>query len=477
MDNPVPDVANKSWVSYLRDGWDWVRLLFWTGVFGLIVCVWFQSVPAGEWISKGLLLLAFFVVYFLAEGMELAYTDLRDKDEDQLRLSIQARMKDMRLHEAEFYEAREYLVIALVFGATWLSHFEKLKAPWAGEITNEYIRVGYSLLFTTIPFIWLAQSPAKSLATRNSEAFLEFNLVGLLWTGLKYAGKGLDVAGLFLPSQKLTTLFRHSGVFGAARNLPPSNPGFFLAGIRRYGSAACRVDNIVTISQDGAAKLKRTSLIYVAQGKRRDFKMNLSFDSDVVKVTKNEVTVYAFQPPGEKIKELLEIADAVWGQKPHREVVDVTDKVLSSGPVHGDLNKKELDLKAFLLTGMPEGLASLKDRPKFTGALMLRWEIEVETAANAFRMDFGPDSAPEEYFLQLSAPCLEASVVIQFSDDCKAEFVVPETEVTIQSNHHLPEMDRIASMKQVDKKSLILKVPFPLSGAKYSWRWKISKQT
>lgn len=441
----------------------------------MIVCIWFQSVPPGEWVSKGLLLLAFFVVYFLAEGMELAYTDLRDKDEDQLRLSIQARMKDMRLHEAEFYEAREYLVIALVFGATWLSHFEKLRAPWAGEITNEYLRVGYSLLFTTIPFIWLAQSPAKSLATRNSEAFLEFNLVGLLWTGLKYAGKALDVIGLFLPSQKLTTLFRYSGGFGATRNLPPSNPGFFLAGLRRYGSAACRIDNQVTISSDGATTLRRRILTYVVRGKRKDFKMNVRFDSEVVNVLTNTMQVFAFQPPGEKIEELLEIVDAVWAGRAHPKVEEVTDKVLSSKPLHSDLNKKELDLKAFLLTGMPEGLESLKEPPRFTGALMLLWEVELRTAPHAFRMDFAANPEPEEYYLLLSAPCLEANIGIEFAEGCAEEFLEPETEVTIQANRHLPEMDRITSMKRVDKKSLGLRVAFPLHGARYSWRWKVAK--
>ena len=121
----------------------------------------------------GLVLVAGMILvgFFFVAGLEIAYTDLRDKDPGQVSSNVRALLKDMQQHEEIVYVAREWLGVILIVIFAYISDFETIFIPWLGE---RHWRLRFTLLFTTVPLTWLAQGPAKRLAARNSEQFLSF---------------------------------------------------------------------------------------------------------------------------------------------------------------------------------------------------------------------------------------------------------------------------------------------------------------
>ena len=54
------------------------------------------------------------LLFFAVSGLEIAYTDLRDKDPRQLASALQPLITEMQSHEDVVYEAREWLGVVLI---------------------------------------------------------------------------------------------------------------------------------------------------------------------------------------------------------------------------------------------------------------------------------------------------------------------------------------------------------------------------
>lgn len=104
----------RPWNKGLRANRARTRHVLWSTVWlafaGLVTCIWLASAAreeGGWWKAAALVAAGVFILVttLFLEGIEIAYTDLSDKDEEQLGASKKAFDRMTRMGE-KFYEAR-----------------------------------------------------------------------------------------------------------------------------------------------------------------------------------------------------------------------------------------------------------------------------------------------------------------------------------------------------------------------------------
>jgi hypothetical protein len=431
----------------------WLLSIFWCCFLLGMFTTWFDTVQlvhrkngSQHMDSTGAVLSMIFLLaaFFLLAGVEIAYTDLRDKDPSQLKV-VGPLLGDMQKQEDLLYESREWLGVILIVALVFLADFDAIQVPWLGE---RQWRLAFSLLFTTFPLVWLAQAPAKYFARQNSETFLA--RAGFAWPVFKGVGSLIRVLRLRVVSDLVLSPFAN---VSSRRNLPPSNAAFYVSSLKRYGYAMHDCLDRICISGDGSAKLTQDGLIYIVSPERQQLTRRHAFSSDIV---------------GEATIEVLSVRDLA---QPYERLGEIENQI--SGAMKCAPGLAAVDFKGEKLDS-PTGktieflLISRTANPRPDKALLVEYRTVVSCGAGAFSVE---RAQTEHHELHCTFPHHTYRAHLSIDPDAPQSFGNPRCKVTFQQNEHSSEGRRAKIEVERGGKALAFTIQHPLPGAVYRVEW------
>lgn len=440
-----------------------IRLLCFWGSFGMsLFVVWLHSMHASHqnvW-ARCLSYVIGLGIIFVLEGIELAYTDLRDKDEAQLEPMARELLVAIKANEGLFYELREWAAVAVIGCITYLSDMEVIAIPLAGEHTDWPWRFGFVICMTSLPVLWFAQSPAKFLATRNSEAFLTIASEVPFWRRVGLLARASQATGVFELSMALRAGLTRIRRFSTARNLPPSDTAFFVNAIKHYGYGLYALDEHKTLREDGGGDLKQRVLFYFAGGSR--FEVVQHFTLSGVSGSQEVISCHCFASPplGESIEDLEPELDRLWrGEAPgdgFEEIFQPSFRKLFTRSDDG------LTFKLHSPVALPHGIVTAGRRRAEAVVVLLDIHLSI--------MPGSPPADEVFYYKEFTLPCRLYSISV----DCERGQLARATpRVCFHSTDHQRECAKVMDSTTLDKSGWRCDVRYPLPGATYRWDWQV----
>ena len=203
----------------LREAQTFLLWLLWS----LLVVIWLKTLTAlwreGSRMPSLLALVAvgLLILLYFAEGIELAVTDLLDKEPEQLHDPVlQNVLADIQRRSGFFFAQRQVFVVVIIAFVSLVTTYPWIVIPFIGRTTAHNAPFWFSLFFTTFTVLWFCQVTPKRLAVLNSELFLAQSR--FVWRLIQI----MAVFGLPNPSDWLVSeVVRRSG-YARRRNLLPS---------------------------------------------------------------------------------------------------------------------------------------------------------------------------------------------------------------------------------------------------------------
>jgi hypothetical protein len=267
-----------------------VGLSLWTTIVGFSAFTWIASIYFAKGAFVAFLGASAAVLILLAtavlEGLEAAFSELKDKDPHQIQGSAARLHQQLRNMKTAFFETREWSIIALVVAVTLMTEVDPgYQIPGIGYVDSDahlwlfgwrfalghLVRIALSVILTTFPFVWLAQSPGKEVARKNSVQFLRypfshvmvFFLKRIIWPLMRRSG--LLYPSYVADDVALRMLKRSQD----ERALLPSEYAFFIEGVAKYGYGVLFLDEDISIDGKGAITVKSRQLVYIAMPRGR----------------------------------------------------------------------------------------------------------------------------------------------------------------------------------------------------------------
>jgi|GEM_PF-5123127 len=410
------------------------------------------------------------VLLFFVTGLEIAYTNLRDKDSEQVDPQIQGFLIHLQLNEAKLYEAREWFGVALVAILALLCEFDPASPMEFLFRTNIHVlpderiwKFLFALLFTTLPAVWFAQSPAKVLAINNSQNFIR--RASFLRRPLTWTWKLLD----WLHSDALTEL-----VYGRTfrrwkeerRNLSPSNSAFYVSALKRYGSGFHHIEQEITIFADGSAKVTQSGVIHVVSSDKRVFTRTLYLDGKYAGDGRITVTkLFRMPAAAENLKE-IEAQVACCDKTPLPKGFEARDTGdCKASPQPNAMKPNEI---SFVI----QAQSALADTDHAFTALV-GYELECSFQTGSFQT---AEDGEDFYRVNASSPARRLFLQFRFDEFANRRFASPTPQVIIQDQPHKEEEGKItAAISEGERQRLTADIHFPLVGASYGLRWTVWK--
>jgi hypothetical protein len=272
----------------IRNCFHWLATITWTCLGVFLAYAWYISLRAAGHdgflyvISEIMVLSALGVI----AGVEVSFIELRDKDLAQVSDKVRPTLRKMQDAGDDVFRAREWLGVALIFLLTYLCEFEwkfphfavqaahrtHKSIPWLG-LNHEHSKFVMSILFTTLPLVWIAQAPAKYLCFWNSEKFLRHTRFS--WIFLQATISLTNCFHLNTVTELLVSPFR-SHWESQKRNLPPSDAAHYVASLKRYGYGMHDLDEEILIHKDGSTTITQTCIMHLVAGKSDSFLRTLT---------------------------------------------------------------------------------------------------------------------------------------------------------------------------------------------------------
>jgi hypothetical protein len=414
-------------------------------------------------------------VFFMLEGMELAYTELRDKAPDQLPSTIARAIQEINQDRDAFYDAREFIVVLLLAWLTVSSDFEAARLPIVGLTQNRNLTLAFSLVFTSVLVIWFAQSPSKRLATKNSLAFLVVFQFAFVWRYcLKPIGTVMNRLQITYPGHLLATRLERLCAFQGGRNLPPSRRSFYLDALKSYGYSYPFVQDKVIVHHDTSAEFRHSSLVYFTNtAPRSEFSTTFQFDSKIA-FADAKVRTFAVPLVGEQLEPAFEVGlRAIFeGKVLPKEFIERE----SSLELERDLTKPEKQLTYQIHSPSPLP-NSVTDGASGIAAVVYL-EVIVKLHKEAFKLPTGPAYAGRvsDYWEKRNvSPCGEYRFLLQIESSKQnmklAKFV---SNVIVWEGNHLEEFERVEKLGLTSTGlTRDQTIPYPLLGATYRFDWEV----
>ncbi|HEY2811357.1 MAG TPA: hypothetical protein VGJ00_08225 [Rhabdochlamydiaceae bacterium] len=465
-----------------------IALIFRTNLLGpswflfgaLLIYVWTINIAADtahpiRWVF---LLCLMLLVYFLLEGIELAVTELRDKDPDVFDdHKISRAIKEINKKRGLFYDSREWMIVLLVVFLSIKSDFEKIELPM-GLNRYPHAHTIFSLLFTTFIVVWLCQSPSKELATKNSVAFLKLaQFPRFWWPCIRMIGTVVEQIGLQEPSEWIVGKLSQLKPFRKPRDLRPSDAAYFLYGLKVFGYSLFKLQETVILNQDGTARFTQRGLFYVINGDPKEFGRWYEFDRQFKQI-KRTIWAYFVAKPGETITPELQAAlEEAFEDKPTKPGLRKSISAPNFSPrgsVYNGPNgtpRQDYLIKLPFDLGDPQNLVD-----KDLAALAVGFEISFEVDPDGFSLPSGPGSmVKDEIYKEVNFPWgrYELEVHLEIPGDVQFAGLVGEaTILKMKSEQETKKMFQQA----LGNKHFKRYINYPLAGAKYIWHWEIWHQ-
>lgn len=446
----------------------------------LLVVTWFTSArDAGKsYVEDAFVLLALFILIFFADSLEVAYSLLRYKLPEQFGGAEVRILREMRDDEDLVYEAREWLVTAAIVVVTLLCEFKRISLPFLGEIGPLRIpgvleiqaTTLFSVLFTTVPVLWLAQGPSKRIARGCPQNMLS-GTGALVWILIKAVGRVTREAGLDKPSEVVSGLLQKIPQFSPDLHLRPSDSAFYLGSLQRYGYGLHRLSVNILIDDSGACTVTQRFLYYAISSPRSSFVRRMSFTS-----LGDPNSFQLLQLLGFKGKVVNEADFDKSGNIVFRELDDIFEHGNADTSVkfrHVDVglscqcdvdgaNRNQLNYRLDTGTPLPKG--------DFGFAVLA--EHHSSWKARAFEVAEGSE---ESFYMNFAYPCGAFSAQINLVPSSQFEIVGISGDARISDDHHEGESQRIRNSICIDPPGVHSELPYPLAGATYTLKWQFRR--
>jgi hypothetical protein len=475
---------------------EFCRSVFPVLVMLALFAAWFATVRAERgwehFVLDLFLMVSLLVVLFFAEAFEIAYTFLSDKNRDEFVVEdaegvggaegkkIIGIIDDIRKQPGLVYEAREWLVTIIIVMITLTAEHSKIYVPFYGEIHDLPVSLGswslviparmlsqsFSLLFTTLPVIWFAQGPGKKIALRSSVQILLWTR--WVWWLVKKVGSLVDAAGLNRPVDWISNLVLVAKIFSRKESFSPSDQGFFLSCLQRYGFGLHDLVLNIQVHEDGSCSVTQKFILYLVRHRRKTFFRQLKFDES--EFTAGEflsVEGYTLAAVGRKYDDIGMLLDQIaQGICPA--------KVTRSSPKHWDEDNKRLP-KGKRDIGVRCGITTYEPVPSEIGsAFAFATEWRGEWKANAVRVANGID---DDFEIKVDYPCRRFSLVITPDAGMQMLFTEVTASATLMENPHTGEENRLKNALNPSPNgvhtTLLATLQYPLPGANYKYEWKV----
>jgi hypothetical protein len=435
------------------------------------------------------------VLYLVVEAMEIALTQLTAGASDSIPNRDQALIADIGKNSDLFYEAREWLVILLIIGLTIFSDFEKLYLGNSLVITSRGASVAFSLVFTTVIVVWIAQSPGKTNARKDPVRWME--LCAKLWPPLKVLGSAMEQAGLFAPGQQISRLLKAflPKMHGVSA-LRTSQDDFYLTSLKRYGYALHALSDEIEIGDEGGAKHRQVGMFYIVAGNRTKFvrwfdcpegvEFNEDGSPDIsVRFTCWDVANFDQRIDDETRQKLRDLF--ITGDSKHftqTKDFGLSSSVEPARDESGLESKRKYEVRLESEYGLPEDLRQQERMNDREGNLVFETENADLPLAIAIRYEIKVNSKPrnfvvvpevEDYYSRMfDFPCRQYSSVFRLTDSLHhLKFDIPTRKALISRVEHSAESERISVLRRYIKRELRTEVEYPMPGVEYLVLWKL----
>jgi hypothetical protein len=244
------------------------RPLVLTATWAVLMVVWLATcaelgLRAGAWHHAALaagdvLLLG---VLYLAEGMELAVTDLLDKDPEQVVSPVaRGMLRAIQGRSGFFFANRQVFVVVVIAFMSLTTAYPWVFVPGVGEVTSSVMRFWFGFLLTTLTVLWFAQVTPKRLAIVNSELFLE--QCRPIWPLIRLIG----IVGLPTPTDLIVAAVVRHSQYRRRRLLLPSKAVNYSVQARLYGYSMDRLCTSILLGRDGRQTIRKRFLVLLLHG-------------------------------------------------------------------------------------------------------------------------------------------------------------------------------------------------------------------
>jgi hypothetical protein len=441
-----------------------------------------HSISTRAVVLAAFVLLPLFVLLALLVALQVAYTAVRDKQDDQFAYEAKTLLDEMRKNEDLVYGARDWAITMIVAVITLATEFHepyipgfRLHVPPPLEPLWEL----FAALLTAIPIIWFAQWPGEALAATNPIGVLMSLPMRSCWQIVKATSWIVRVMGLDIPERFIKMpLDQHlrsglrSNALPPPLNLRPSDESFFLAGLQRYGFALHEISVRITIQESGACVVEQKLVWYLLRFTGTYFTRRLYFESRIVRSGPPHACGFLCPLVGDSYEPVAQLLDGIWDSSPPPGLVEVDP---------------------------PQWTATTKTEPNTAGEVRL-WihthsEFPRKQEAFAFRVLYQGDwdknafkvghQESDSFEVTFEYPCRTYILEIIPDEGVDIRLVNLQAAVTIDSNLHRDEQQRLeeALFKDTDyadeirqKGGIYCRFLYPIAGAHYKYSWSVAKR-
>jgi len=450
----------------------------------VLLSVWFATVRVHfgweHFVLDLLGISALLTILFLAEALELAYAFLSDKNPDEFGEVEGEIMEDIRKKSDFFYEAREWLAIMIIVLITLMAETDAIYVPFFGKLPNLTVPLGvltfsikftviFSLLFTTLPVIWIAQGPGKKVGLASSLKVLVSTR--WVWWLVKQVGDFVEQTGLSAPATVMARWLLATKKFSPNENFGPSDQGFFLACLQRYGLALHDLSITVTVHEDGSCHVRHKFVLYLVRYPRTTYSRQIRFVGSEIE-SAEFLSLKGYESPvvGRKYEDIGKLLDQISeGICPDKFKNIVQERWYRNNDRVKEENKEnpKEDGVRFGLTTWDPVPSKVDSACAFAAEWIGAWK------QGAFKV--GNDE--EDWFQsRFDYPCRSYQLQILTDSGSKIFLSHILAEATLMGNPHTGEQQRLDDARKKDggQNTLLSAVlNYPLPGTNYKYSWKV----
>lgn len=411
-----------------------------------------------------------FILYF-AEGIELAITDLLDKEPSQLRDPVTRRLlSEIQSKSGFFFAQRQVFVVVIISVLSLTTAYDWIQVPFYGRVTSSSATFWFSLLFTTFTVLWFCQVTPKRLAVINSELFLKQSAT--IWRLIK----GISVFGLPDPSETLVRLIQRRSDFAEGRYLLPGRATHYDIAAHLLGFALDRLHTTITIAPDGSGTIRKRMLILFLRGHHAAVYGTLEAAAAFTTMPQMSVLGLYTLPAPERLETVAERLDAIFdGDQVADNLIDQWAGRTEMSVLQDVVSRRHRAQWSVEGQPLPESLWPA-DGPDAHTALVpmaaLLCEVAGEVAPGCFDVSGETDRLPEV----MSLPCrtYTVSVVATGSADEPAKAIAVERcDVSLAG----PGTEMADETLQLTRAAVSsrerITIAHPLQGAMYTVSWRV----
>jgi hypothetical protein len=452
-------------------------LLLW--VLWLFLAVIWIATLAVQWregartpVLLALLSLGLLVLLYFAEGIELAVTDLLDKEPEQLHdPALQAVLEDIQRRSGFFFAQRQVFVVAIIAFTSLVTTYPWVIVPFVGKTAAHNAPFWFSLVFTTFTVLWFCQVTPKRLAILNSELFLRQSR--FVWRLIQLTG----MLGLPNPSDWLVAVVaKHSG-YAQRRNLLPSRAAHHTLTSQLEGMSLERIATDLTVDEDAGRIVKKVLVLFL-HGRYGHLSGELATASAFTgRPTVTLLGLYT-APQSERGESLAPGLDAIFGGSEPPAQYGLSRNLAGEWRYTVDVDVEDApggtgQRLSWTIAGelLPEAFwpAEDRDRQRSTPAVVLLYQVEASVAARGFWFGEQGDTWSET----ITEPCRSCSLHVRAAEGASAFPVAQKLTVTVRGAEAELSDESAKYTQALLSGHGAVNIPYPLQGGTYMLSWRV----